>query len=79
MIVSEQGDARRFIGIYGDAINIAARMEQAAKAHGVSCILSADVVDALTNRAGMQMIGEESVTMEVLSLGHIDEGNLWRC
>ncbi len=61
VVVSEQGDTKRSIGIYGDAINIAARMEQAAKAHGVSCVLSADVVDALTNRADMQMIGEDSV------------------
>ena len=61
VVVSEQGDTKRSIGIYGDAINIAARMEQAAKAHGVSCILSADVVDALSNRANIQMIGEESV------------------
>ena len=38
VVVSEQGDTKRSIGIYGDAINIAARMEQAAKAHGVSCI-----------------------------------------
>src|SRR5262245_29782162 len=29
VIISEQGDARRSIGIYGDAINIAARMEEA--------------------------------------------------
>ena len=61
VVVSEQGDTKRSIGIYGDAINIAARMEQAAKAHGVSCILSADVVDALTDRADIEMIGEEAV------------------
>jgi adenylate cyclase len=61
VVVSEQGDTKRSIGIYGDAINIAARMEQAAKTHGVSCILSADVADALTDRASIQMIGVESV------------------
>jgi adenylate cyclase len=35
VIVSEQGDAKRSIGIYGDAINIAARMEEAARAQNV--------------------------------------------
>jgi len=37
VVVSEQGDIKRAIGIYGSTINIAARMEEAAKAHSVSC------------------------------------------
>ena len=61
VVVSEQGDTKRSIGIYGDVINIAARMEQAAKAHRVSCILSDSVIEALTDRADFQMIGEELV------------------
>src|ERR1700735_350586 len=47
---SEQGDTKRSIGIYSDAINIAARMEDAAAAHGVRCILSKTVAEALANR-----------------------------
>jgi adenylate cyclase len=61
VVVSERGDTKRSIGIFGDAINIAARMEQAAKDHGVSCILSSEVVDALENRANLTMAGKESV------------------
>jgi class 3 adenylate cyclase len=38
VIVSEQGDTKRSIGIYGDAINIAARMEEVARTHNVRCI-----------------------------------------
>ena len=34
VVVSEQGDTKRSIGIYGSTINIASRMEEAAKAHG---------------------------------------------
>ena len=37
------------LGIYGDAINIAARMEDAAAAHGVRCILSEAVAEALAD------------------------------
>ena len=51
VIVSEQGDAKRSIGIYGDAINIAARMEEAARAHNVRCVISESVADALADRA----------------------------
>src|SRR6516165_9156020 len=37
VVVSEQGDTKRAIGVYGSTINIAARMEEAAKAHNVAC------------------------------------------
>ncbi len=49
VVVSEQGDTKRSIGIYGSPINIASRMEEAAKAHGVACAISGDVADALSN------------------------------
>jgi adenylate cyclase len=52
VVMSVQGDTKRSIGVYGDTINIAARMEEAAKAHGVFCVISADVVQALDNRNG---------------------------
>jgi adenylate cyclase len=52
LVVSEQGDTRRSIGVYGDTINIAARMEDAAKTHGVACVISGDVAAALDNRSG---------------------------
>jgi Adenylate and Guanylate cyclase catalytic domain len=61
VVVSEQGDTKRSIGIYGDAINIAARMEDAAAAHGVRCILSKTVAEALANRDRIHEIGEEAV------------------
>ena len=59
VVVSEQGDTKRAIGVYGSTINIAARMEEAAKAHDVACVLSGDVVEALSN-------GEQ----QLLPLGH---------
>jgi adenylate cyclase len=62
VVVSEQGDIKRSIGIYGTTINIAARMEEAAKAHDVPCVISGDVVEALKkpdNR--LILIGHERV------------------
>ncbi|MCZ6637400.1 MAG: adenylate/guanylate cyclase domain-containing protein [Alphaproteobacteria bacterium] len=47
VVISEQGDTKRAIGVYGDPINIAARLEQAAKEIGETCLFSVDVVDAL--------------------------------
>jgi adenylate cyclase len=61
VVVSEQGDTKRSIGIYGDPINIAARMEETARAHGVLCVLSGDVADVLTNRDQIHETGEEFV------------------
>ena len=52
VVVSEQGDTKRSIGIYGDTINLAARMEEAAKAHGVGCVISGDVAEALQDPVG---------------------------
>jgi class 3 adenylate cyclase len=49
VVVSEQGDTKRAIGVYGSTINIAARMEEAAKAHGVGCAISGDVAQALSD------------------------------
>jgi adenylate cyclase len=61
VIVSEQGDAKRSIGIYGDAINIAARMEEAARAHNVRCVISEIVAEALADRSHVRQIGMEQV------------------
>jgi adenylate cyclase len=61
VIVSEQGDTKRSIGIYGDAINIAARMEEVARARNVRCIVSEAVVAALANRERLHEIGAETV------------------
>jgi adenylate cyclase len=61
VIVSEQGDTKRSIGIYGDAINIAARMEEVARAHSVRCVVSEAVVTAVGSFDRMREIGEESV------------------
>ena len=61
VIVSEQGDTKRSIGIYGDTINIAARMEEVARAHNVRCAVSEAVVAAMASRDRMREIGEEAV------------------
>jgi adenylate cyclase len=62
VVVSEQGDTKRSIGIYGSTINIASRMEEAAKAHGVACVISGDVAQALSGAAGrLYLIGAERV------------------
>jgi adenylate cyclase len=61
VIVSEQGDAKRSIGIYGDTINIAARMEEAARSHNTFCVISRVVVDALADRSRFDEIGQERV------------------
>ena len=49
VVVSEQGDTKRAIGVYGSTINIAARMEEAAKAHNIACAISGDVAQALAD------------------------------
>jgi adenylate cyclase len=61
VVVSEQGDTKRSIGIYGDPINIAARMEEAARVHELRCVVSGTVANALANRAQLREIGEEAV------------------
>jgi class 3 adenylate cyclase len=62
VVVSEQGDTKRSIGIYGDTINITARMEDAAKAHGVFCAISGDVAKALDGGGGrIHALGEETI------------------
>jgi adenylate cyclase len=62
VVVSEQGDTKRSIGIYGSTINIASRMEEAAKAHGVVCAISGDVACALSKSAArLHPIGHEKI------------------
>lgn len=62
VVVSEQGDIKRSIGIYGNTINIAARMEDAAKAHAILCAVSGDVAEALPAAAArLRPIGRETV------------------
>ncbi len=62
VVVSEQGDTKRSIGIYGSTINIASRMEEAAKAHGVACAISGDVAQALSGSAGrLRQIGVDKI------------------
>ena len=45
--------------VYGTTINIAARMEEAAKAHGIACAISGDVAENL--------LGE---TQRLVPIGH---------
>ena len=62
VVVSEQGDTKRAIGVYGSTINIAARMEEAAKAHNISCAISGDVAEAVTdNGRRLFPIGHEKI------------------
>jgi hypothetical protein len=61
VVISEQGETKRSIGIYGDTINIAARMEEAAKTHNVDCILSKTIADAIGGCDRIRPIGEEAV------------------
>jgi class 3 adenylate cyclase len=61
VIVSEQGDTKRSIGIYGDAINIAARMEEVARAHNTACVVSRVVADALADGSRFDEMEPERV------------------
>ena len=62
VVVSEQGDTKRAIGVYGSTINIAARMEEAAKAYGVACAISGDVAEVLVDRDNRLLpIGREKI------------------
>jgi adenylate cyclase len=62
VVVSEQGDTKRAIGVYGSTINIAARMEEAAKTHDIACAISGDVAEALRDHDQRLLpIGQEKV------------------
>lgn len=62
VVVSEQGDTKRSIGIYGSTINIASRIEEAAKAHGVACAISGSLARELADRAmRLHPIGYERI------------------
>src|ERR1700730_7618948 len=62
VVVSEQGDTKRAIGVYGTTINIAARMEEAAKTHNVGCAISGDVAENLRGEeARLIPIGHEKI------------------
>jgi class 3 adenylate cyclase len=62
VVVSEQGDTKRAIGVYGTTINIAARMEEAAKTYNVACAISGDVAENLRGEEGRLIaIGHEKI------------------
>jgi adenylate cyclase len=62
IVVSEQGDTKRAIGVYGSTINIAARIEEAAKEHKVACAISRDVAEHLAGEeARLILIGNEKM------------------
>jgi len=62
VVVSEQGDTKRAIGVYGTTINIAARMEEAAKTHNIACAISGDVAENLLDEeARLIPIGHEKM------------------
>jgi adenylate cyclase len=69
VVVSEQGDTKRAIGVYGSTINIAARIEDAAKAYNVACAVSGDVAAALIEeREGLVPIGLEKIRGSAVEL-----------
>jgi adenylate cyclase len=73
VVVSEQGDTKRSIGIYGDTINIAARMESAAKSHGLACVISETVAEALDRRTDQLLpIGTEPIEGLSVPMGILD-------
>ena len=54
--------SKRAISVYGDAINIAAHLEQGAKEFGETCIFSAEVANALPqDTTGFEPRGEVDV------------------
>jgi adenylate cyclase len=62
VIVCEEGDIRRNIAFYGDAINIAARMETKAKEVGMDCILTSDIATLFDDPEGRLVdLGKENV------------------
>lgn len=62
VIVSEQGDLRRAIEFNGDNINIAARMEQKAKDHGLLVVISETIANELKGGdVALKRVGEETV------------------
>lgn len=62
VIVCEEGDIRRNIAFYGDAINIAARMESKAKEVGMDCILTSDIAALFDDPEGRLVdLGSENV------------------
>ncbi len=62
IITCEEGDIRRNIAFYGDAINIAARMETKAKEVGVDCVVTADIARLFDDMADrLTEVGQESV------------------
>lgn len=62
IITSEEGDIRRNIGFYGDAINIAARMEAKAKEFEIDVVVTSEVAAEVGSMAGrLTELGRESV------------------
>jgi adenylate cyclase len=68
VVVSEQGDTKRAIGVYGSTINIAARMEEVAKEHKVACAISGDVAENLGEEERLILIGKEKVRGSTLEI-----------
>ena len=67
VVVSEQGDIRRAIGIWGDPINMASRLEQAGKELREDCLIAQPVLNALDIKSF------ELVTMPPIAVRGIKE------
>jgi class 3 adenylate cyclase len=67
VVVSEQGDIRRAIGIWGDPINMASRLEQAGKELHEDCLIAQPILNALN------INGFDLVTMPPIAVRGIRE------
>ncbi len=63
IVLNQIGEEKLFIGLYGDVVNTAARLEQMNKEVGTTVLLSADVTQGLNQswKALLKPIGEKEV------------------
>lgn len=63
VVISQIGEEKLFLGLYGDVVNIAARLEQMNKILGTTVLLSSEVVYGLNQgwKALLKPLGERSV------------------
>lgn len=74
-VISQIGEAKLFLGLYGETVNTASRLEQLNKTLGTKVLLSRNVVDKLNSRwlpklqsYGLQDIRGRSEKLEVFTI-----------
>lgn len=80
VVISQIGEQKLFLGLYGDTVNTAARMEQMNKELDTKVILSETVVDLLSDawKPRLKSYGEQNIrgrenSLEVFTLNLPDE------